>query len=68
MTQPSMKCDAAGAGVTLMIWVVALLIEGVFSKQLGEAGGFLLLGLGIIGVWFGVNVRAECRKRQSPPA
>lgn len=63
-----MKCDAAGAAVTLMIWVFAFVLEAAFDKQLGEAGGFLLLVLGIVGVWFGVNVRAQCRKKQPPPA
>lgn len=61
------KCDVTGAGVMLMIWVFAFLIQGAFEKQLGEAGGFLLLILGIIGVWFGIAVRKECKARAATP-
>jgi hypothetical protein len=48
-----------------MIWVLAFLIESPFEEQLGAAGGFVLLILGIIGVWFGLAVRKECKGRDA---
>lgn len=61
-----MKCDLAGVGVMLMIWIFAFLIWSGFERQqLSEVGGFVLAILGIAGVWFGVNVRKQCKERAS---
>lgn len=62
-----MKCDAAGAATMLMIWVVSALIDSAFEKQLGSLGGTVLVLGGIIGIWFGLNVRRQCRQGQSQP-
>ena len=44
-------------------WIVAFIVEGVFDRQLGEAGGFVIIMLGIVGVWAGYETRKNCRAR-----
>jgi hypothetical protein len=37
------------------------------ADDLDPAGGFIILIGGIVGVWFGLNVRKQCRERAAAP-
>jgi hypothetical protein len=57
------RCDWAGAGMVLFFWIIAFAIAGAFERELREYGGFLMLILGVTGIWAGYEVRNQCAAR-----
>jgi hypothetical protein len=62
------RCFAAGAGTMLFLWAAGVVVAEVFERELGELGGFLILGMGFVGAWAGMAVRKECRAKVAKAA
>ena len=61
-----MKCQLAGAGMLLFVWVIGFVVRFAFEKEIGLYGGNVIGAFMVAGVVLGYATMRECRAKRPP--